>query len=119
MIHWYRSKLSRNLQIWNEALNLNYIDWKHPENNVLHRKNSQVEREDGQGTVRPDIVTFINGTAWGDNVQAFLPHRISQMLRIIRNIFMLFKFVQIVMATTERNSNVTNWKEVCRMGRRQ
>ena len=44
------------------SFNLNFIDWLHPENNIFHAvEEYSVEREDGQSSVRPDVVLFING----------------------------------------------------------
>lgn len=96
-----------------KSFNLNYIDWKHPENNVFHVvEELTVEREDGQGTVRPDIVTFINGIPFGviecKKASISISQGISQMLRNQGKEYIpqLFKFVQIVMAT---NKNETQY----------
>ena len=96
-----------------KSFNLNYIDWKHPENNVFHVvEEFTVEREDGQGTVRPDIVTFINGIPFGviecKKASISISQGISQMLRNQGKEYIpqLFKFVQIVMAT---NKNETQY----------
>lgn len=41
---------------------LQYIDWKHPENNVFHvAEEFSVLRTDGKKELRPDIVLFVNG----------------------------------------------------------
>lgn len=96
-----------------KSFNLNYIDWENPENNVLHVvEEFSVEREDGQGTVRPDIVTFINGIPFGviecKKASISISQGISQMLRNQgkEHIPQLFKFVQIVMVT---NKNETQY----------
>lgn len=96
-----------------KSFNLNYIDWENPENNVFHVvEEFSVEREDGQGTVRPDIVTFINGIPFGviecKKASISISQGISQMLRNQGKEYIpqLFKFVQIVMVT---NKNETQY----------
>jgi len=96
-----------------KSFNLNYIDWENPENNVFHVvEEFKVEREDVQGTVRPDLVTFINGIPFGviecKKASISISQGISQMLRNQRKEYIpqLFKFVQIVMAT---NKNETQY----------
>lgn len=96
-----------------KSFNLNYIDWENPENNVFHVvEEFSVEREDGQGTVRPDIVSFINGIPFGviecKKASISISQGISQMLRNQgkEHIPQLFKFVQIVMVT---NKNETQY----------
>ena len=45
-----------------KGFTFNYIDWKHPENNVYHvTEEYSVLRSERQDTYRPDIVLFING----------------------------------------------------------
>lgn len=96
-----------------KSFNLNYIDWNHPENNVFHVvEEFSVEREDGQGTVRPDIVLFINGIPFGviecKKASISIVQGISQMVRNQSKEYAphLFKFIQIVMAT---NKNETQY----------
>lgn len=96
-----------------KSFNLNYIDWNCLENNVFHvAEEFSVEREDGQGTVRPDIVTFINGIPFGviecKKASISISQGISQMLRNQGKEYIpqLFKFVQIVMST---NKNETQY----------
>ena len=44
------------------SYDLNYIDWKHPANNVYHVSDEYViERRGSKQTRRPDIVLFVNG----------------------------------------------------------
>lgn len=95
------------------SFNLNYIDWQHFENNDFHVvEEFSVEREDGQGTVRPDIVLFINGLPFGviecKKASISIAQGISQMLRNQSKAYIpnLFKFIQIVMAT---NKNETQY----------
>ncbi|MBU7008819.1 type I restriction endonuclease subunit R [Phosphitispora fastidiosa] len=96
-----------------KSFNLNYIDWNHPENNVFHVvEEFSVEREDGQGTIRPDIVLFINGIPFGvmecKKASISIAQGISQMVRNQSKEYAphLFKFIQIVMAT---NKNETQY----------
>ena len=43
------------------SFNLKYIDWEHPENNILHvTEEFAVESRDKLHNARPDIVLFIN-----------------------------------------------------------
>ena len=95
------------------SFNINYIDWEHPENNVFHAvEEFSVEREDGQGTVRPDLVLFINGIPFGviecKKASISTAQGISQMLRNQSKEYapQLFKFVQVVMTT---NKNETQY----------
>lgn len=44
------------------SFTLNYIDWKHPENNVYHVSDEfVVQKRRSDETRRPDIVVFVNG----------------------------------------------------------
>lgn len=90
------------------AFTLKYIDWEIPENNVFHvTEEFAVEREDGQDTLRPDIVLFVNGIPFGviecKKASISIQEGISQM---IRNQFKeaiphLFKFAQILLSTNK------------------
>lgn len=87
------------------SFNLNYIDWNKPEKNVFHAvEEFSVEREDGQGTVRPDIVLFINGIPFGiiefKKPDVSISQAISQMIRNQKQEYVpqLFKFAQILMS---------------------
>jgi type I restriction enzyme R subunit len=49
-----------------KSFSLRYIHWDHPANNVFHVvEELVVERMNGQDTVRPDIVLFVNGIPFG------------------------------------------------------
>ncbi len=98
------------------SFDINYIDWEHPENNVFHVvEEFIVEKEDGQGTIRPDIVAFINGIPIGviecKKASITIDQGVSQMLRNQGQDYVpqLFKYVQIVMST---NKNQTNYGTV-------
>ena len=50
----------------NKSFSIKYIDWDNYENNVFHIvEEFRVEREDGRGTLIPDIVLFVNGIPFG------------------------------------------------------
>lgn len=93
------------------SFNLKFIDWENPENNVFHVvEEFSVEREDGQGTFRPDIVIFINGIPFGviecKKSSIAIKQGISQMLRNQGKdcIPQLFKFTQVLMATNKNET---------------
>lgn len=97
-----------SLEDGSRSFNLNFVDWIHPENNVFHAvEEFSVEREDGQGNARPDVVLFVNGIPFA--VIEFKKSSISAsqgISQMIRNqgqgyIPQLFKFVQIVMAANK------------------
>jgi len=95
------------------SFDINYIDWKNPGNNIFHVvEEFSVEREDGQGNARPDIVLFINGIPFAviecKKASISIAQGISQMLRNQGKEYIphLFKFIQIVMAT---NKNETQY----------
>lgn len=95
------------------SFDINYIDWENPSNNIFHVvEEFSVEREDGQGNARPDIVLFINGIPFAviecKKASISIAQGISQMLRNQGKEYIpqLFKFIQIVMAT---NKNETQY----------
>lgn len=95
------------------SFNLKYIDWEHPENNLLHvTEEFAVESQDKQHNVRPDIVLFINGIPFAV-IECKAPHisvdqAVEQMIRNQQADYIpqLFKYAQIVMAT---NKNVVKY----------
>jgi type I restriction enzyme R subunit len=98
------------------SFDINFIDWDYPENNMFHVvEEFSVEKEDGQGTIRPDVVIFINGIPMGvlecKKASISIEQGISQMLRNQGQDYapQLFKFVQIVMST---NKNETQYATV-------
>jgi type I restriction enzyme R subunit len=93
------------------SFNMNFIDWACPERNVFHAvEEFSVEREDGQGTVRPDVVLFINGIPFAviefKKASIFVSQGISQMIRNQGQGYVpqLFKFVQIVMSSNKNEA---------------
>ncbi len=88
--------------------NINYIDWKKPENNVFHvTKEYFVENSYKEHDSRPDIVLFLNGIPFAV-IECKAPEEsvnqaISQMIRNQKTEYIpqLFKFSQILMATNK------------------
>lgn len=110
------------------SFNLKYIDWEKPYNNDFRVVDEfTVEREDGQGTVRPDIVLFVNGIPLAviecKKASISIEQGISQMLRNQGRDYIpqLFKFIQIVMSTNKNDTKYatiytpkkfwSSWKE--------
>lgn len=96
-----------------KSFTIQFIDWENIENNVFHVvEEFAVEREDGRGTVRPDIVLFVNGIPFAiiecKKASISMDQGISQMIRNQGKDYVphLFKFTQLVMAT---NSNETKY----------
>lgn len=91
-----------------KSFTLQYIDWDNPENNVYHvTQEFVVERQDGEGTVRPDIIVFINGIPLGviecKRASVSTDQAVSQMIRNQKKEYIpqLFKFIQLVMASNK------------------
>ncbi len=96
-----------------KSFSLRYIDWEDIYNNVFHVvEEFTVEREDGEGNIRPDIVLFVNGIPFGviecKSSSISISQGISQMLRNQGKDYapQLFKYSQILMAT---NKNETKY----------
>ena len=96
-----------------KSFSLRYIDWEDIYNNVFHVvEEFTVEREDGEGNIRPDIVLFVNGIPFGviecKRSSISISQGISQMLRNQGKDYapQLFKYSQILMAT---NKNETKY----------
>ncbi|WP_040462057.1 type I restriction endonuclease subunit R [Haloplasma contractile] len=93
------------------SFSLKYVDWEHPENNEFHMMEEFiVERMDGKGTIRPDIVLFVNGIPFGviecKKSSITVNQGISQMIRNQKENYIpqLFKYVQVVMATNKNEA---------------
>ncbi|RIX60036.1 type I restriction endonuclease subunit R [Paenibacillus nanensis] len=96
-----------------KSFTIQYIDWDNFDNNVFHVvEEFAVERMDGRGTVRPDVVLFVNGIPFAviecKKASISMEQGISQMIRNQGKDYapQLFKFVQIVMST---NKNETKY----------
>lgn len=96
-----------------KSFTIQYIDWNCTENNVFHIVEEVViEKMDGQGLVRPDIVLYVNGIPFAvvecKKASISMDQGISQMIRNQGKEYIpqLFKFIQIVMST---NKNETQY----------
>ena len=96
-----------------KSFSLRYIDWDDAYKNVYHvAEEFIVEREDGEGHIRPDIVLFVNGIPLGviecKRASIDIRQGIEQMLRNQGKDYAphLFKYSQILMAT---NKNETKY----------
>lgn len=96
-----------------KSYTIQYIDWENIENNIFHIvEELVVERMDGQGTIRPDIVLYVNGIPFAviecKKASITMEQGISQMIRNQGKDYIpqLFKFVQVVMST---NKNETQY----------
>ncbi len=90
---------------------LYFIDWDNPANNVYHvTEEYAVEREDGYGNLKPDIVLFVNGIPLAvieckrSSISA--DEGIKQIIGYQNKdaIPHLFKYTQILMATNKDQS---------------
>lgn len=103
-----RSYLEKLADGSSKSFNLQYIDWKHPENNVYHvTEEFSVDSWDKQKNARPDIVLFVNGIPLAV-IECKAPtiseeQAVEQMIRNQGKDYIpqLFKFVQIVVATNK------------------
>lgn len=96
-----------------KSFTIQFIDWDNFGNNVFHVvEEFDVERIDGRGTVRPDIVLFVNGIPFVviecKKASISMEQGISQIIRNQGKDYapQLFKFAQIVMST---NKNETKY----------
>lgn len=111
-----------------KSFTMQYIDWDNIENNDFHVvEEFTVEREDGQGTIRPDIVLFVNGIPFGviecKRASVNIDQGISQMIRNQKetHIPQLFKYTQVLMSTNKNEAKYgtcytpkrfwTTWRE--------
>jgi len=90
------------------SFTLNYVDWKHPENNIYHvTEEFAVEREGTTTTCRPDIVLFVNGIPFvvieckSSSIKDPIEQAISQSIRNQKEGYIphLFHYSQIVLGT--------------------
>lgn len=96
-----------------KSFTIQFVDWDNIENNDFHVvEEFSIERQDGKGTIRPDIVLFVNGIPFGviecKKASISMQQGISQMIRNQGKDYapQLFKYVQIVMST---NKNATQY----------
>lgn len=95
------------------SFTIEYIDWEQPENNVFHvTEEFSVEREDGRGNAKPDIILFVNGIPFGaiecKRSSIDLSQGIEQTIGYQQKhmIPQLYKYMQILLAT---NKNETSY----------
>lgn len=93
------------------SFSLKYIDWESIDNNVFHVvEEFSVEREDGKGTNRPDIVLFVNGIPFAviecKRSSIGINQGIEQTIGYQNKeaIPHLYKFCQLVMATNKNDT---------------
>lgn len=93
------------------SFSLKYIDWEDLNNNVFHVvEEFSVEREDGKGTNRPDIVLFVNGIPFAviecKRSSIGINQGIEQTIgyQNKETIPHLYKFIQVVMATNKNDT---------------
>ncbi len=111
-----------------KSFSLKFVDWENVNNNVFHIVDEfKVQRADGRGNIRSDIVLFVNGIPLGviECKRSSVETRqgISQMLRNQGKNYVphLFKYSQILMATNKNDTQYgtcntpkkfwTIWKE--------
>lgn len=94
------------------SFDLDYIDWKNPENNVYHVvPEFAVERTRSTVTTRPDIVLFVNGIPLGviecKSPKKEVDEAISQNIRNQGDDYIprFFTFIQLVMGVNKNASH--------------
>ena len=96
-----------------KSFTLNYVDWIHPENNVLHvTEEFEVERVGSYKTRRPDIILFVNGIPLGviecksPSLKDPMAEAISQQIRNQKNdeIPRLFVYSQMLLAISKNEA---------------
>lgn len=100
--------LEQSIEGDSKSFTLNYIDWKHPENNDYHvTAEFAVERTRSNETCRPDVVLFVNGIPFSvlecKSPKVEVEQAISQMVRNQRDEYIprLFTYVQMVLAANK------------------
>ena len=105
--------MEQTIDGYTKSFTLQYIDWKHPENNVYHVSDEfEVAKVRRHQTRRPDIVLFVNGIPLvvieckRPDIKDPLDEAISQHLRNQRNeeIPHLFVFSQILLAVCQNDA---------------
>lgn len=100
--------LEQSVEGDSKSFTLNYIDWRHPENNAYHVCTEfPVERSRSNEALRPDLVLFVNGIPFAviecKSPQVEVRQAISQTVRNQRDEYIpkLFSYVQLVIATNK------------------
>ena len=102
-----------------KSFSLNFIDWKHPGNNVFHvTEEFAVERSGSYETYRPDIVLFVNGIPLGvieckkPEEKDSIAQAISQHIRNQKDdgITRLFVYSQLLLAVNKNEAKYATTK---------
>ncbi|MBN1546316.1 MAG: type I restriction endonuclease subunit R [Syntrophaceae bacterium] len=105
--------LEQTIEGYTKSFTLQYVDWRHPENNVYHVTDEfEVAKVRSHQTRRPDIVVFVNGIPLAvieckrPDMKEPLDEAISQHLRNQRNdeIPHLFVFSQLLLAVCQNDA---------------
>ncbi|MDF7824777.1 type I restriction endonuclease subunit R [Pontiellaceae bacterium B12227] len=103
--------LEQSIEGDSKSFNLQYIDWKNPENNIFHVvPEFSVERTRSTETARPDIVLFVNGIPLAviecKAPDVEIDQAISQSIRNQSDDFIpkLFVYAQLVMGVSKNEA---------------
>ena len=103
--------LEQSLEGSQKSFTLNYIDWRHPENNVFHvTAEFSVERTRSYETARPDIVLFVNGIPFTviecKSPKEEVAQAVSQMIRNQRDEYIpkLFTYAQMAVGINKNEA---------------
>ena len=103
--------LEQSIEGDQKSFTLNYVDWRHPANNVYHVvAEFAVERTRSVETCRPDIVLFVNGIPFTviecKSPKVEVAQAISQTIRNQRDEYIprLFTYVQMVLGLNKNEA---------------
>lgn len=103
--------LEQSVESDSRSFTLNYIDWRHPENNVFHVTSEFiVERSRNTESCRPDIVLFVNGIPLAviecKSPKVEVGQAVSQMIRNQRDEYIpkLFTYAQVLIGTNKNDT---------------
>ncbi len=103
--------LEQSLEGSQKSFTLNYVDWRHPENNVFHATAEfPVERTRSYETARPDIVLFVNGIPFVviecKSPKEEVTQAVSQMIRNQRDEYIprLFTYAQMAIGINKNDA---------------
>ena len=103
--------LEQSIEGDQKSFTLNYVDWRHPANNVYHvAAEFAVERTRSVETCRPDIVLFVNGIPFTviecKSPKVEVAQAISQTIRNQRDEYIprLFTYVQMVLGLNKNEA---------------
>lgn len=103
--------LEQSIEGDTRSFTLNYIDWRHPQNNVFHlTAEFIVERSRSSESCRPDIVLFVNGIPLAviecKSPKVEVAQAVSQMIRNQRDEYIpkLFTYAQLLIGTNKNDA---------------